>query len=361
LSLIGEIPKRTFYLFGTPIAASRSPPLHNTLFRQTGLPHFYSKVETDQVSDVKDVIRAADFGGASVTIPLKLDIMPLLDEISNAAKIIGAVNTIIPRTGATSGRPHLLGDNTDWLGMTHSLVSASIGIPSPGSSALVIGAGGTARAAIYALHSLSYNPIYIISRTPSKLASMISSFPSNYNVQPLRHVVEAESLSSIPTVAIGTIPADKPIEQNMREVLAALLRHERSDTSSQRTLLEMAYKPRQTALMQMAQDAGWTTIPGLEVLSAQGWYQVSSIYESFVRHCFLMERTVSKMDRHHAPLPGRKSSCYGRRSRVVIDMARQIHAIGRVEKLYQQQKFLEWAIYKGPPGKLAVFISVCGK
>jgi pentafunctional AROM polypeptide len=288
LSLIGEIPKRTFYLFGTPIAASRSPPLHNTLFRQTGLPHFYSKVETDQVSDVKDVIRAADFGGASVTIPLKLDIMPLLDEISNAAKIIGAVNTIIPRTGATSGRPHLLGDNTDWLGMTHSLVSASIGIPSPGSSALVIGAGGTARAAIYALHSLSYNPIYIISRTPSKLASMISSFPSNYNVQPLRHVVEAESLSSIPTVAIGTIPADKPIEQNMREVLAALLRHERSDTSSQRTLLEMAYKPRQTALMQMAQDAGWTTIPGLEVLSAQGWYQVSSIYESFVRHCFLM-------------------------------------------------------------------------
>jgi shikimate 5-dehydrogenase len=53
-----------------------------------------------------------------------------------------------------------------------------------------------------------------------------------------------------------------------------VLRHPKCDASKQRTLLEMAYKPSQTALMQMAKDAGWVTIPGLEVLSAQGWYQV---------------------------------------------------------------------------------------
>jgi len=51
----------------------------------------------------------------------------------------------------------------------------------------------------------------------------------------------------------------------MREILAGLLRHEKADTTVQRTLLEMAYKPRQTALMKMAKDAGWVTIPGLEV------------------------------------------------------------------------------------------------
>jgi pentafunctional AROM polypeptide len=140
----------------------------------------------------------------------------------------------------------------------------------------VIGAGGTARAAIYALHSLSYSPIYIVSRTPSKLSHIISSFPSNYNIRALKHVVEAEELTIVPTVAIGTIPADKPIEQNMREVLATVLRHVNVDSKVQRTLLEMAYKPRQTALMRMAQDAGWVTIPGLEVLSAQGWYQVGN-------------------------------------------------------------------------------------
>jgi len=277
LSLVGEIPKKTFYLFGKPISASRSPALHNTLFKQSGLPHFYTRLETDQVNDVRDVIRSPDFGGASVTIPLKLDIIDLLDDISDAAKTIGAVNTIIPVSGTSPGTVRLIGENTDWLGMTHSLISASSGIPSSETSALVIGAGGTARAAIYALHSLSYSPIYIVSRTPSKLSHMISSFPSNYNIRALKHVIEVEELTSVPTVAIGTIPADKPIEQNMREVLATVLRHANVDSKVQRTLLEMAYKPRQTALMQMAQDAGWVTIPGLEALSAQGWYQVSKL------------------------------------------------------------------------------------
>ncbi len=278
LSLVGEIPKKTFYLFGKPISASRSPALHNTLFKQSGLPHVYTKLETDEVNYVRHVIRSPDFGGASVTIPLKLDIIPLLDDISHAAKTIGAVNTIVPVSGNSPGTVRLIGENTDWLGMTHSLISASSGITSFEASALVIGAGGTARAAIYALHSLSYSPIYIVSRTPSRLSQMISSFPSNYNIRALKHVVEVEELSVMPTVAIGTIPADKPIEQNMREVLATVLRHVNVDSKVQRTLLEMAYKPRQTALMQMAQDAGWVTIPGLEVLSAQGWYQVRNFF-----------------------------------------------------------------------------------
>jgi len=89
----------------------------------------------------------------------------------------------------------------------------------------------------------------------------------------LTELSTVEKISDVPRVAIGTIPADKPIEQNMREILATMLRHPNSNTAQQRTLLEMAYKPSQTALMQMAKDAGWVTIPGLEVLSAQGWYQ----------------------------------------------------------------------------------------
>jgi pentafunctional AROM polypeptide len=277
LSLLGEIHPKSFYLFGTPIAASRSPALHNTLFRQTGLPHEYSRFETGQAEDMGEIIRSRDFGGASVTIPLKLDIIPLLDDITDAAKFIGAVNTIIPIAGELGSPPRLIGDNTDWLGMTHSLISASYstGVSISTGSALVIGAGGTARAAIYALQSLAHNPIYIVSRTPSKLASMISSFPVEFNIIPLTEVSAAEAISSVPIVAIGTIPADKPIEQNIREILATLLRHPKADATQQRTLLEMAYKPSQTALMQMAKDAGWVTIPGLEVLSAQGWYQVS--------------------------------------------------------------------------------------
>jgi pentafunctional AROM polypeptide len=279
LSLIGEIQPKSFYLFGTPISASRSPALHNTMFEATGLPHEYSRFETNRAEDVREIIRSSNFGGASVTIPLKLDIMPLLDDITDAATHIGAVNTIVPIPSKDSSPARLIGENTDWLGMTHSLINANyatVASKAPGS-ALVIGAGGTARAAIYALQSLAHSPIYIVSRTPSKLSTMISSFPETFNIVPLASVEAAEQVADVPSVAIGTIPADKPIEQNMREILATLLRHPKADTTSQRTLLEMAYKPAQTALMQMARDAGWVTIPGLEVLSAQGWYQVSNI------------------------------------------------------------------------------------
>ena len=293
LSLLGEIQPKSFYLFGKPISASRSPALHNTLFRQTGLPHEYSRLETDQVEEVIEVIRAPEFGGASVTIPLKLDIIPLLDDITDAAKIIGAVNTIVPSPREPGMVPRLVGENTDWLGMTHSLVSASYTTVSSGApgSALVIGAGGTARAAIYALQSLAHSPIYIVSRSPSKLSAMISTFPVEFNIIPLTELSAAESISDVPRVAIATIPADKPIEQNMREILATMLRHPNATTTQQRTLLEMAYKPSQTALMQMAKDAGWVTIPGLEVLSAQGWYQVRSheeigcSVEMLITHC----------------------------------------------------------------------------
>ncbi|KAG9248657.1 Shikimate dehydrogenase [Calycina marina] len=274
LSLIGEIEPQSYYLFGTPISASRSPALHNTLFQQTGLPHKYGHLETDNAQEVKDVIRSPEFGGASVTIPLKLDIIPLLDDITDAAKHIGAVNTIIPVPFQIGGPPKLIGDNTDWLGMTYSLIAASyISVSDLPGSALVIGAGGTARAAIYALHSLGHSPIYIISRTPSKTATMTASFPDSFNIMPLTTPAEAEAIEDVPSVAIGTIPADKSIEQGMREVLATLLRHDKADCERQRTVLEMAYKPSQTALMRMAMDAGWVAIPGLEVLSAQGWYQ----------------------------------------------------------------------------------------
>ncbi|TAQ83825.1 hypothetical protein B7494_g7852 [Chlorociboria aeruginascens] len=270
LSTIGEIEPKTFYLFGSPISASRSPVLHNTLFYETGLPHTYLRLETTDIQEVADIIRAPEFGGASVTIPLKLDIIPLLDDITSAAKVIGAINTIIPITSDSGTQ--LIGDNTDWLGMTHSLMPTSYTSPSSTPpSGLVIGAGGTARAAIYALHSLSHSPIYILARTPSKLPGLVSSFPPDFNIIPLTTVSAAEELEVPPSVAIATVPAEKAIENNMREVLAALFRHEKG--CGKRVVLEMAYKPSVTPLMRMATDAGWVAIPGLEVLSAQGWYQ----------------------------------------------------------------------------------------
>ncbi|KAL3479812.1 EPSP synthase-domain-containing protein [Aspergillus californicus] len=292
LSLMGEIKSKKFAIFGNPVSASRSPPLHNTLFNQVGLPHEYTRLETTNAQDVRDFITSPSFGGASVTIPLKLDIMPLLDEVTAEAEIIGAVNTIIP-VPAGPNKTRLVGRNTDWQGMNLSLRNAGVYGPEiPASqSALVVGGGGTARAAIYALHNMGYSPIYIVGRSPAKLESMASTFPSSYNI---RIVDGAASLDSVPHVAIGTIPADKPIDPVMRETLCLMFeRAQEADAEAikavdhaPRVLLEMAYKPQVTALMRLASDSGWKTIPGLEVLVGQGWYQfnywtgISPLYES---------------------------------------------------------------------------------
>ncbi|PGH06715.1 pentafunctional AROM polypeptide [Polytolypa hystricis UAMH7299] len=297
LSLIGEIRPKKFALFGSPISASRSPAMHNALFAQMGLPHVYGKLETTNAEDVREFIRSPDFGGASVTIPLKLDIMPLLDEVAPEAQLIGAVNTIVSVPAASSDEDQsakLIGRNTDWQGMVRCLrkagayIAAEITTPPP---SLVIGGGGTARAAIYALASMGYSPVYVVGRSPAKIAEMISTFPSEYDVRALTDVNE---LKTVPTVAIGTIPADRPIEPSMREVLCELFElGEKVDAETKssgrkppkRILLEMAYKPSVTSLMQLAMDSDWTTVPGLEILVAQGVYQsqywtgITPVYE----------------------------------------------------------------------------------
>ncbi|KAI1499466.1 EPSP synthase-domain-containing protein [Biscogniauxia marginata] len=272
-ALVGELGRKNFYLFGKPISASRSPALHNALFRQTGLPHDYSLFETDTAADVRDLIRSPDFGGASVTIPLKLDIMELLDEVSDSARVIGAVNTIVSVVPQDGGRTRLLGDNTDWMGMVYSLRSAGVTPPpakTGAGSAMVVGSGGTSRAAIYALHSLGYSPIYIVARNSKAAESLCASFPKDYG---LEQAWDASHVQHLPNVIISTVPADKPIEVSMKELLVSVLGQPQKP-GERRVLLEMAYKPRHTPLMGLAEDSRCITIPGLEVLSSQGYYQV---------------------------------------------------------------------------------------
>ncbi|KAI9155298.1 Pentafunctional AROM polypeptide [Paramyrothecium foliicola] len=287
LALLGEIEQRNFWLFGKPISQSRSPALHNTLFGTVGLPHRYDLFETDVAANVLDILRDEAFGGASVTIPLKRDIMGYCDELTPAARMIGAVNTIIPMVETTSeGRRRLLGDNTDWRGMVSTLRRGGV-TPQVGTApAMVVGCGGTARAAIFALNSLGFSPIYVAGRDAAKAQTLVSDFPSGYNLVVLRGLEDAGKLSSKPSVVISTIPADRPIDAGLRETLIGVFDQAPESSRLPRVLLEMAYKPEQTPMMRMAEDAGeWKTIPGLEVLAAQGWFQfeiwtgISPLYE----------------------------------------------------------------------------------
>jgi len=311
LSLHGTLTPKRFFIFGTPISESRSPAMHNALFAETGLPHHYSLFETPFVDEsIKELIRRPDFGGASVTMPFKQDIIPLMDELGDDVKVIGAMNTIVPEEYTDSSgctKVKLVGRNTDWQGMVLVLRNAGAQGGLFIQSGLVIGGGGTARAAIYALHSMAYSPIYMVGRSNEKLQTLVQSFPAEYD---LRIIPSVEALLSMeikmPSVAIGSIPATDPIPTEMREILCTIFEEGAPSSKSSATLvsslpngtdgndavkkeiadpipkpglptekilLEMAYRPPKTPLMYLAIDAGWETVNGLEVLVGQGVYQ----------------------------------------------------------------------------------------
>ncbi|CAI6342423.1 unnamed protein product [Periconia digitata] len=289
LSLVGDISSKKFCIFGSPVQQSRSPIMHNTLFKETGLPHTYTIHETTDVNDLKDVITRPDFGGASVTIPLKLDVRPLLHSVGPEVDAIGALNTIVPETHVDeeTGKEvtRLIGRNTDYLGMVLVLRNAGAQGSAGLQSAIVVGGGGTSRAAIYALHEMQYSPIYLLGRNPEKMKALAADFPSSHDLRVISSPSEVSAIEKIPTVAIGTIPADQPIDPTIRDALNSLFEKAKSEKveaeapigslppGGKRILLEMAYKPPVTALIQLAKDAGWETVNGLEVLVGQGVWQ----------------------------------------------------------------------------------------
>ena len=264
LSLIGNIDPLRFFLLGTPITHSRSPALHNSLFKETGLPHHYSLFETMNAELAMTVTRDNDFGGASVTIPHKETIIKFLDELTEEAMAIGAVNTIIPVV--RNGRRYLIGDNTDWIGIQSSFRSrdpAGMGRRHPG---LVIGNGGTARSAVYSLSRMGVKPIYVACRSPDKLKTMLK-----YGIVFITSAQEAQRIKVGPVYAISAIPGNVIVDENLSTIISLLLSS--PSTAIERKFLEMAYLPRETESMRTAEKLHWETIPGSVPLILQGLRQ----------------------------------------------------------------------------------------
>ncbi|PCH42024.1 arom polypeptide [Wolfiporia cocos MD-104 SS10] len=273
LYLIGQNPARKFYLFGNPIAHSMSPTLHNTAFQLLGMPHKYDLLETESVGEeIKLALASPDFGGASVTIPFKLDVIPLLDSLSSEAEAIGAVNTIIPRRKA-DGSLQLHGDNTDWIGILQCIRSALPAAEFRVDAGLVIGAGGTSRAAIYALHKLGAKSIYLYNRTKSSAQALVNAFP-DIKIQILDVLGTWPEGGSSPSVIISTVPASAtttdPAVQNALFLPSSIFA-----LNIQGVLVDMAYKPAETPLLALASEVAqnWKQVTGLEVLLEQGFRQ----------------------------------------------------------------------------------------
>jgi pentafunctional AROM polypeptide len=264
LHLIGLLPAQRFYLFGKPIAHSMSPTLHNTGYQILGLPHRYDLLETDSVGDeIRAALAAPDFGGASVTIPHKLDVIPLLDELSPAAKAIGAVNTITSRQEGS--KRILYGDNSDWIGISECIRARRFGKIAAG---LVIGAGGTSRAALYALRDLQVETIYLYNRTRANAQALVDAFPEF----PITIVDELGAWTGPPpSVIVSTVPVTTTDSSVRNAIYVPESVFEATD--GPRVVVDMAYKPAETPLLKLAKVSGWTTVPGVEVLLEQGFVQ----------------------------------------------------------------------------------------
>ncbi|SCU90251.1 LADA_0F02784g1_1 [Lachancea dasiensis] len=266
-SSLGGISSKEFFVVGSPVEHSRSPTLHNTAYQILGLPHKFEKHQTSSAEEVKQrLLSKSNLGGLAVTIPLKLDIMNYMDELSESAKLVGAVNTVIPLPAGG-----FKGDNTDWIGIYDSFVGSGVPEAVASTSGLVIGAGGTSRAAIYALHKLGCSTIYSVNRTVQKSYQLKEQFPSEYNIQILETPEQIDSIAEGNiALAVSCVPADKPLDDKLLLCVERLLAKTCS-VKFKPTLLEAAYKPSVTPIMELAASKyNWEVIPGAQMLVYQG-------------------------------------------------------------------------------------------
>ena len=155
-------------VIGSAIAHSLSPVLHNAAFAALALDTTWNsqafEVAPGQAASALDDMRRADVSGLSVTMPHKADVAGLVDECTEVARQLGAVNCIVNRDG------RLVGANTDGEGFIASLARGA-GFTPAGRRCLVIGAGGAARAVVLALADAGASQVAVLNRTPERAAT----------------------------------------------------------------------------------------------------------------------------------------------------------------------------------------------
>lgn len=263
---LGMVPTSSFCLLGSPIAQSPSPAMHTAAFQHCLLPHTYSFLETEDVLDLKARAKEGRFGGASVTIPHKQAVIPLLDRVEPSAEAIGAVNTVVVEEDPTTGSVRWVGHNTDWKGIvqpvTRRLREAGRGLRDDKGRprvALVVGGGGTALAAAYGMTSLGMR-LLVFNRTPSKAHDVARRFGGKVleSLSPEAVLAATEGQQDHLDVVVSTVPASAEFVLPDAMLLARPV------------VMDAAYRPAETSLLAQARAAGCPYVQGAEMLIAQG-------------------------------------------------------------------------------------------
>ncbi|WP_439881276.1 shikimate dehydrogenase family protein [Pontibacter sp. MBLB2868] len=233
---------RKFGLIGKKLGHSFSKQYFTEKFKREGIADTtYELYELQEVEELKSLLqREPDLAGLNVTIPYKQQVIPLLDEMDEAATRIGAVNTIRIRNGKTRGF------NTDYVGFKSTL-DTFYPINARGK-ALVLGTGGAAQAVITALADL-HIPYKLVSRDPGE--------SSLYYGQLTKEVLQQHNLL-VNTTPLGMAPHTATFPELNYGAL-----------TSDHYVYDLVYNPEQTVFLQKAAAAGAHTMNGLQMLYAQ--------------------------------------------------------------------------------------------
>lgn len=256
-------------LFGGNISKSLSPLLHGILFKAKNAVWSYGKVQTTDLDEFKARLTANDTIGTSITMPNKVTFGKTLDHLTEEARVIGAVNTSFVRMASDGSRLHI-GTNTDCVGIREAILHRHPLAKSvtEGKAAMVVGGGGAARSAIYALWKwFRPSDIYIANRLESEVEDIVSHFRIAIPDIKLRHIKSIDTAQQMPApyIIIGTIPDSTPTQPG--EILCARICDIFLRKPERGLLVDMCYMPSpQTNLIVTAQGQGWNTIVGTEVL-----------------------------------------------------------------------------------------------
>jgi len=242
--------KTIYALFGNPVAHSLSPLMHNAAYAHMGINARYMAFCPRDIKEAIRLIREEDIGGASVTIPFKVEVMKYLDRVEESAKAIGAVNTVCRKDGM------LVGHNTDWQGFIADL---KMHTDIEGRKFVVLGAGGAARAVLYGLLREGGLPV-IVNRTAEKAAALAEEF--GCPCLSIDEMADAEGDCLINVTSVGMFPGidASPVQ---REVLARF-----------RRVIDVVYNPIKTKLLQDAESSGCIIHSGLGMFVRQGAEQI---------------------------------------------------------------------------------------
>ncbi|TVM35867.1 shikimate dehydrogenase [Oceanidesulfovibrio marinus] len=246
------VPERVCGLIGHPVRHSMGPALHNWALQRADLPWVYMAwdVDPDDLGRMMDAVRLLPIAGLSVTIPHKVAVMEYLDGVSERARKVGAVNTL--HWHGTK----LLGENTDVDGFLAPLEAMGKAF----DSAMVLGAGGAARAALTALQHLGIPDIRITNRTRSKAEALAADFGVD--------VVDWEARTKSPaallvnTTSLGM--SGDHVEDTPWPAEAF---------PAECTAYDIVYNPLRTRFLREARDAGCAVVDGLNMFVHQGLAQ----------------------------------------------------------------------------------------